>query len=110
MPADLNEARDHLARSKVVVGSRMHACLNALSVGTPAIAWGYSRKFGPLFRDFGWQYAIDIRSYPDVLGETLKSIDGLLQGDGVSGMTNVRDSTALRLNTFVEALREIVEQ
>jgi hypothetical protein len=44
-PPDLDDARSIIAGSRVLVGARMHACLNALSTGVPAIAMSYSRKF-----------------------------------------------------------------
>lgn len=60
-PESLNEVRELLAGASLVIGSRMHACLNALSVGTPAIALAYSRKFAPLMADLGWPHVIDLR-------------------------------------------------
>ena len=45
-----------------MIGSRMHACLNALSVGTPAIPLAYSRKFAPLLGDLGWAHVVDLRT------------------------------------------------
>ena len=66
-PQTLDDARATLARAHVVIGSRMHACLNALSVGTPAIALAYSRKFAPLLSDFGWPHTIDLRSTADIV-------------------------------------------
>ena len=53
LPQDLDEVRAVTASAAVVVGSRMHACLNALSTGTPAVPLAYSRKFDPLLRDLG---------------------------------------------------------
>jgi polysaccharide pyruvyl transferase WcaK-like protein len=47
-PTDLDDARSIIAGSRVLVGARMHACLNALSTGVPAIAMSYSRTFAPL--------------------------------------------------------------
>ena len=43
----------------------MHACLNALSVGTPAIPLAYSRKFEPLLADLGWRSVVDLRTSDD---------------------------------------------
>ena len=57
-PRDLDDARAIIAASSVLVGSRMHACLNALSTGVPAIAMAYSRKFAPLFDAIGWPYSV----------------------------------------------------
>jgi len=57
-PRDLDDARSIIAGSTVLIGARMHACLNALSTGVPAIAMAYSRKFAPLFDAIGWPYSI----------------------------------------------------
>lgn len=60
VPADLAAAREAVASAQVVIGSRMHACLNALSTGTPAVAMAYSRKFAPLLSDLGWGATVDL--------------------------------------------------
>lgn len=57
-PRDLDDARAIIAGSRVLIGARMHACLNALSTGVPAIAMAYSRKFAPLFDAIGWPYSV----------------------------------------------------
>lgn len=44
VPRDLLHLRSIVKGANLVVGSRMHACLNALSVGTPAIPLAYSRN------------------------------------------------------------------
>jgi polysaccharide pyruvyl transferase WcaK-like protein len=74
VPGSLQEARTAVASAEWVVGSRMHACLNALSVGTPAIPWAYSRKFQPLLEDIGWQETIDLRTAPDPAADTIRRI------------------------------------
>ena len=65
VPTDLQDVRRMVASAELVVGSRMHACLNALSVGTPAIPLAYSRKFAPLLDDLGWGHTIDLRTHED---------------------------------------------
>lgn len=60
VPGDLHDVRRMLADADLVIGSRMHACLNALSVGTPAIALAYSRKFSPLMRDLEWGGVLEL--------------------------------------------------
>jgi colanic acid/amylovoran biosynthesis protein len=64
VPSSLDEVREVVAGASVVLGSRMHACLNALSVGTPAVPLAYSRKFAPLLGDLGWTSSIDLRTEP----------------------------------------------
>lgn len=61
VPADLDSARSILAAAQVVIGARMHACLNALSTGTPAVAMAYSRKFRPLLAELGWNDVVEVR-------------------------------------------------
>lgn len=71
IPSSLTHVRGLLAGGRVVIGSRMHACLNALSSGTPAVSLGYSRKFAPLFQDLGWNHTVDLRSDPDPVAAVL---------------------------------------
>jgi polysaccharide pyruvyl transferase WcaK-like protein len=65
VPDSLDEVRTMTASAQLVVGSRMHACLNALSTGTPAVPLAYSRKFEPLLDDLGWPHTVDLRSAAD---------------------------------------------
>lgn len=62
VPTGLDEVRDVVASGRLVIASRMHACLNALSVGTPAVPLAYSRKFNPLLADLGWNETVELRS------------------------------------------------
>jgi len=75
VPDSLTSVRGILATADVVVGARMHACLNSLSVGTPAIPWAYSRKFAPLMDALGWNLHVDLRTTTDPARETLMLID-----------------------------------
>lgn len=61
VPEDLDDVRSTISGAEVLIGSRMHACLNALSVGVPAIPLAYSRKFEPLLRSVGWETGFDLR-------------------------------------------------
>jgi colanic acid/amylovoran biosynthesis protein len=71
-PKDVLEAREVIAGSAAVIGARMHACLNALSLGIPAFPWAYSRKFEPLFLDLGWTPLIDLRTEAHPAAATLE--------------------------------------
>lgn len=75
VPDGLDEVRTVLASGHVVIGSRMHACLNALSVGRPAIALAYSRKFASLLGDLGWDRTIDLRERGDHVGAVRAAAD-----------------------------------
>ena len=61
-PTTLGAARSIVAGATVLVGSRMHACLNALSLGVPTVPLAYSDKFDSLFRDLGYNDVLDLRS------------------------------------------------
>lgn len=74
VPADLEEARSAIAGSRLVIGARMHACLNALSTGTPAIAMAYTRKFQPLMTEIGWSHVIPLAESSDPAGEVLAAV------------------------------------
>ncbi|MCW2594356.1 MAG: hypothetical protein JWR06_2411 [Jatrophihabitans sp.] len=74
IPTSLEHARDVLASGTVVVGSRMHACLNALSGGVPAVPLAYSRKFAPLLAQLGWTYGVDLRTAADPVGDVLAAL------------------------------------
>lgn len=87
IPTGLDEARSILASARVVIGSRMHACLNALSVGTPAIPLAYSRKFAPLMQDIGWPHTLDLRTGEDVVGPALALV---LADDWGTSLNNLR--------------------
>lgn len=74
IPGGLTEVRAAVSSASVVIASRMHACLNALSMGTPAIPLAYSRKFDPLFSGLGWDHTVDLRGDSDAVSATLSQL------------------------------------
>ncbi len=74
VPTSLTDVREIVAAAELVIGSRMHACLNALSVGTPAVPLAYSRKFAPLLDDLGWAHNVDLRSDADPAAHALEIV------------------------------------
>ncbi|MEW1835207.1 polysaccharide pyruvyl transferase family protein [Microbacterium sp. NPDC079995] len=75
VPRDLEHARAVIAGASVVIGARMHACLNALSTGTPAIAMAYSRKFAPLMNELGWPHVVDAGAGDDAAERIVAAVD-----------------------------------
>ncbi len=71
LPGTVHEARDFLGSAHVVIGARMHACLNALSMGTPAIPLAYSRKFAGLLGDLGWDWTVPAHA-PDAVAQVMR--------------------------------------
>jgi len=104
IPTSLSNVRDKMAGSNVVVGARMHACLNSLSVGTPAIPWAYSRKFAPLLNDIKWQYNVDLRSATDPVAETLPLVD---RGDLKDEVSTSAEIARQGFESVVVSLREV---
>ncbi len=107
IPADLNAARQILASARLVIGSRMHACLNAISSGTPAIPWAYSRKFAPLMNDIGWDAVVDLRSEPDPVKATMDLIAQNSEESLREKVSLALSRTHDRLDLAVLALRRL---
>lgn len=104
VPKNLEDVRRAVAAAGVVIGSRMHACLNALSCGTPAVSLAYSRKFGPLMGDLGWQCNVDLRSADDPSARVLEFLNAeCLPGD----VAELRERADLLLGRGVEALKSV---
>jgi polysaccharide pyruvyl transferase WcaK-like protein len=104
VPTGLTEVREAVASARLVIGSRMHACLNALSVGTPAIPLAYSRKFEPLLDDLGWRATVDLRTSTDHVDDVMRlaADDTLLAGVGA-----VRERAEAALGPAEAALRKL---
>ncbi|MFT4050780.1 MAG: polysaccharide pyruvyl transferase family protein [Microbacterium sp.] len=75
VPEDLDHARRATAGASIVIGARMHACLNALSTGTPAIAMAYSRKFAPLMRSIQWPHVVSLADSGGIADRVLSTVD-----------------------------------
>lgn len=77
IPTSLDSVREAIASSQLVIGARMHACLNALSTGVPTVPLAYSRKFAPLLQSVGWDCSFDLRTHDlDALPEAVVSAAG----------------------------------
>ncbi len=105
LPSSLADARAVLGSAEVVVGSRMHACLNALSAGTAAFPWAYSRKFLPLMSDLGWINGVDLRTEADPASLTLTYLRKRDKAADLERIHGLRERAALRLQSAVDALR-----
>ncbi len=103
VPAGLDDVRDVVASARLVLGSRMHACLNALSSGTPAISLAYSRKFAPLLGDLGWAHSVDLRSDADPVRAALT----LAEADLHDEVVGVRERADALLRPAVDALTRL---
>jgi colanic acid/amylovoran biosynthesis protein len=104
-PTSLTDVRSVLAGASLVIGSRMHACLNALSVGTPALPLAYSRKFAPLLSDLGWPHVIDLRDGGDDVAERVVAVAERTDLDGEVAALLVRAQAGLTVAQEVLASR-----
>ncbi|GAA1440832.1 polysaccharide pyruvyl transferase family protein [Leifsonia poae] len=103
-PTGLDDVRETVASAEVVIGSRMHACLNALSVGTPAIPLAYSRKFSPLLSDLGWTHTVDLRTSDDPVAAALGELASpTLRADAAALVERAHATLAVA----EDALREV---
>ncbi|WP_431278372.1 polysaccharide pyruvyl transferase family protein [Leifsonia poae] len=104
LPTGLDDVRTTVASARVVIGSRMHACLNALSVGTPAIPLAYSRKFTPLLADLGWEHTVDLRTSDDPAADVMRELAApTLQADAAAALERAHATLAVA----EQALREV---
>lgn len=61
-PYDQAEAKHLIGRCDFFAGSRMHACIAALSQGVPAVGLAYSKKFAGVFESVGvGDLVVDLR-------------------------------------------------
>lgn len=109
VPDSLPSVREALASARAVVGSRMHACLNALSCGVPAVPWAYSRKFAPLLSDLGWSHTLDLRSGSDLLvSRTLQILGKWREEYPSSELDSLRSSADDRLKRAIDRASALV--
>lgn len=107
VPKDLSEVRSELAGANVTVGSRMHCCLNSLSVGVPAIPLAYSRKFAPLLADIGWTATVPLRGTADPVAEVLRHTDD----DDLPGLVPpVLAAASAKLEVAREAISKVLDR
>jgi colanic acid/amylovoran biosynthesis protein len=108
IPSSVDEIRACVASAQLVIGARMHACLNALSTGTPAIPWAYSRKFAPLMTDIGWGFGVDLRTDTTPEETTLKIMASIELSDMRAQLQTVLEGTSLRLDKAAASMRAAV--
>lgn len=106
-PANLLDARALITTATVLVGSRMHACLNAISQGIPAVPLAYSRKFAPLLGDLGVRETIDVRTTPQFAAPALAAVERL-RSSGAAEVAHVAETARARNALAVEALRAVL--
>ncbi|MCW3158746.1 polysaccharide pyruvyl transferase family protein [Micropruina sp. KQZ13P-5] len=103
IPSGLDQVRSILGGAQLLIGSRMHACLNSLSVGTPAIALAYSRKFAPLLTQLKWPGVVALSS-PQAAEQ---AVELALRGDLAALVPRTRRLADEALGAATAALRDL---
>ena len=83
----------------------MHACLNALSLGVPAVPMAYSRKFAPLLEDLGWRHTVEVSGSGEGVAHAVIEQLPLAESDDVAALRLEADR---RVESAVQALRQAV--
>lgn len=104
VPTSLTDVRAAMRGARLVLGSRMHACLNALSVGTPALPLAYSRKFAPLLSAVGWPHVVSLAD-----ADARTTVQDLLdRQDELTGrVATVRETARPMLDAARDCLRSV---
>ncbi|MFJ6268594.1 polysaccharide pyruvyl transferase family protein [Pseudarthrobacter oxydans] len=105
IPDSLAHARQVIAGSNLVVGARMHACLNALSLGVPSIPWAYSRKFEPLLAQLGWTHFVDLKAAESVSQATAEILASTHEDVLRSSAAEVAEAGRAALSLTVDGIR-----
>ncbi len=93
------ELKGILGRAEVVIASRFHALVGALSQAVPCLATGWSHKYRMLFRDFGCEkFLLDSDATDEAIATAL---DGVLAGTSRSTLI---DSLRVSAAEQVEAV------
>jgi len=109
-PLSERELKWVIGRTQFFVGSRMHACIAALSQCVPAVGLAYSDKFLGVFESVGMGDAIvDLRNAetPDVISRTLRAWErrAELRAELQDRILPVRQNVAATFRRFLDEAR-----
>ncbi|MGD9155618.1 MAG: polysaccharide pyruvyl transferase family protein [Bacillota bacterium] len=102
------EAKSYIASLDLLIGSRMHATIAALSAGVPVIPMSYSRKFEGLFDSLGYEFLVDAlhSSQNDTVQQIVNYFNKI---DQLQNKVNTAYQLALdRIKTYEEAILKII--
>ncbi len=104
-----SEAKGYISEMSYMVGSRMHACIAALSTGVAVMPLAYSRKFSGLFGALGYGHGVDCTVMcADAIAEAV--IDGFERRSVLANDAQAATQEGLaRLEAYEDGLREIMD-
>jgi colanic acid/amylovoran biosynthesis protein len=105
-----SEAKSYISSLDFLVAGRMHACIGALSAGTPVVPIAYSRKFSGLFGMLDYPWIIPVTGFDTDralarLNDCLERRDELALdvAFSMSKVENLLDAYRLELRTLFAA-------
>jgi len=104
-----SEAKGYISEMSYMVGSRMHACIAALSTGVAVMPLAYSRKFSGLFGALGYGHGADctVMDADAIVGAVM---DGFAFRPVLAKDAKAATQEGLaRLAAYEDALREIMD-
>ncbi|WP_163193797.1 polysaccharide pyruvyl transferase family protein [Clostridium thermarum] len=97
-----NELKGIISQCDFFVGSRMHACIAAISTTVPTMPIAYSRKFAGIWEDLGLGRCVaDPRE--ESIDEIIAKFDGLY-----SDRTNINEQLRKKVPQVKNAIRELI--
>jgi polysaccharide pyruvyl transferase WcaK-like protein len=102
-----SQAKSYISSLDFLVAGRMHACIGAVSSGTPVVPVAYSRKFGGLFGMLGYDWMVPVTGMTteEALAYTLNALDRRadLAAAEAAAMTKVTE----KLDAYRTVLRSL---
>jgi polysaccharide pyruvyl transferase WcaK-like protein len=103
------QAKSFIAQLDLLIGSRMHATIAALSSGVPVLPLGYSDKFTGLFGGLNYPWLADLRTASetdviDLLEEAIAKLDHIRER-----AAHARDEAVSRLDAYKMFLQKLFE-
>lgn len=104
------EAKSFISQLDLLIGSRMHATIAALSSGVPVLPLGYSDKFTGLFGGLNYPWLADLRTASetdviDLVEEVIADLDNIAER-----AAHARDEAASRLDAYKIYLEELFKK
>ena len=102
-----SEAKSYISSLDFLVAGRMHACIGAVSSGTPVVPVAYSRKFGGLFGMLGYDWLVPVTGMGDdqALAFTLDALER--RGELAAAETAAMGRVEAKLDAYSDVLRAL---
>lgn len=105
-----SEAKAYISSLDFLVAGRMHACIGAVSAGTPVVPVAYSRKFGGLFGMLGYDWMVPVTGMDtdQALAFTLDALDR--RDELAAAEARAMGQVTAKLDAYREVLRTLFRE